>query len=262
MKRTIITAALVAAALSPVAANAAVINWDYSLDAWFDDPAFTSGSGTPSAGRYDLSWGSDGSRSALAIRDENGTFGGTGGPAMGSLQTNGGLELANRFYHNNQVVPNGSRMLDDVMLRFNLSLTPVGASGDPVRVNISPFLVNFRETPNQGPCESGIGSCADIFAFSSNAPLANGVFTSSFLFDNQRYFLDLTAQGLGRLTNQQCTAAGEDTGCVGFVTQENELNLTRLALRIRGDDPVPEPATIGLLGVGLMGVAAARRRRR
>lgn len=256
MKRAFVAAALAAAAM-PASASALVVDWDYSLDAFFDDPTFTSGSGVTNTDRYDLSWGSDGSRSAFAIRDEDGSFDGTGGAATGSLATNAGATLANRFFHDNRVVPLSAPTLDDVTLRLDLALTP-SAGGDPVTVDIAPFLINFRETPNRGACESGVGQCADITALSSDTPFSGGVFTYDFLFDGQQYFVDLTAEGLAGLTDGQCDAAGAEAGCIGFLTPENTLSMTQLALQIRS--AVPEPAMAGLFGLGLIGLTALRRR--
>ena len=258
MKPAMVAAARAAAAL-PASASALVVDWDYSLDAFFDDPTFTSGSGVTNTDRYDLSWGSDGSRSAFAIRDEDGTFDGTGSAATGSLATNAGSTLANRFFHNNRVVPLSAPTLDDVTLRLDLALTP-GGGGDPVTVDIAPFLISFRETPNRGACESGVGQCADITALSSDTPFAGGVFTYDFLFDGEQYFVDVVAEGLARLTAGQCDAAGAEAGCVGFVTPENALSMTQLALQIRSE--VPEPAMVGLFGLGLIGLTAMRRRQR
>ena len=257
MKSAFVAAALATAAL-PASASALVVDWDYSLDAFFDDPTFTSGSGVTNSDRYDLSWGSDGSRSAFAIRDEDGSFDGSGSAATGSLATNAGATLANRFFHNNRVVPLSAPTLDDATLRLDLALTP-SAGADPVRVNIAPFLINFRETPNRGVCESGVGQCADVTALSSDTPFSGGVFTYDFLFDGQQYFVDLMAQGLGRLTSGQCEVAGAEAGCVGFVTPENALSMTQLALQIRSE--VPEPAMAALFGLGLIGLTSLRRRR-
>ena len=263
MSRTVAAIALLTAALTPVSANAAVANWDFTLDAWFADAAFapnvgSDGTGTPSTARYDLSWGSDSARSALAIRDQDGTFADAGAPATGSLQTNGAFTSANRFFHNNQAIPTGSLTLTEATLRLDLVLTPTNDDED-TSVDIAPFTINFRETPNVTPCESGVGQCADIFVVSASAPFANGAFTYGFEFDGDSYFLDLTAQGLAMLTDQQCAAAGAASGCLGFITPENALNMTQLLLRIRSE--VPEPAAVGLLGLGLLGLAGVRRRK-
>lgn len=263
MSRTIAALALIATALTPVAANAAVTNWDFTLDAWFEDATFepingSGGTGTPTEDRYDLTWGSDDQRSALAIRAQDGTFDDAGAPAEGSLVTNGGFAPANRFFHNNQVIPVSSFALDEATLRLDLLLTPAD-NGDGETVDIDPFTINFRETPNSGACESGVGQCADIFVVSASAPFNNGLFTYGFVFDDVQYFVDLTAQGLAELTDQQCAAAGVDAGCLGFITPENMLNATQLLLRIRSE--VPEPAALGLLGLGLLGLTGMRRRK-
>ena len=262
MNQVLIAVTAVAAAVMPVAAHATILDWNFSLDAWFEDATFepisgTDGIGTPTTERYDLSWGSSTVRSALAIRDEGGSFDDDGAPATGSLETDLGFTLANRFFHRNRVIPLRSLALDDVTLNLDLALTPLGQT-ESAAVDIAPFRLDFRETPNRGPCVSGVGQCADIFSVASTTPFANGVFTHDFLFDNERYFVDLAAEGLAGLTGQQCAAVEAEDNCLGFITPENALAMTQLSLRIRSD--VSEPATLGLIGLGLLGLAAARRK--
>jgi hypothetical protein len=262
MKRLLALTALATAVLAPQAAGAAVLSWDFSLDAWFENPAFApivgaTGVGTPTAERYDLAWGTGGRQSALAIRDASGGFDDAGAAATGGVQTNGDFAAANRFFHDNRTIPLNSLALDDVLLHLDLDLRARNGTGT-TSIAIEPLRVNFRETPNRGACASGVGQCADIFSLSAAVPFVDGAFTYGFEFDDQQYFVDLAAEGLGALTSRQCEAAGADDGCVGFITPERELNATQLALRIRSD--VPEPATLGLLGLGLLGVAGWRRR--
>lgn len=65
---------------------------------------------------------------------------------------------------------------------------------------------------------------------------------------------------IARLLREPSSAdiQGVGDGCVAFITPEGELNATQLALRVRSD--VPEPASLGLVGIGLLALIGWRRR--
>jgi hypothetical protein len=54
---------------------------------------------------------------------------------------------------------------------------------------------------------------------------------------------------------------GIATGKFAWLREQNVWNLNRLEFRFEGADPVPEPATLVLVSMGIAGAAARRRRR-
>jgi hypothetical protein len=154
-------------------------------------------------------------------------------------------------------------------LTIAIELMPTDRAGAAVSLTRS-FDIDFFETPNDpagGICANGeaVGTgvnsagCADIFTLEFDF----GQF--DFTYDDVNYSLFLfedptKPQRLGTLSAAACAAAGAGAGCFGFLTPEAQRTVAEFVIQIEAQD-VPEPAMIGLLGLGMLGIAGSRRRR-
>lgn len=247
------------------AAQAVVVNeWTYDVAA-----AFTSATPTGPglgfvSGPTQISWGDpagsiavDGGRSALTIGNT---------PALGNVFTNGPAVMANTLTHSNNRVLLSFPQLDSASMQIDILL----ASFDPAIGDADPFMlsfsIDFKETNNNpnnpGPdiCDDGAVQDAEGFGCRDIFVISAGDLTTTFDFAGETYkfsFFDL-AGAIGPLSDAACAAAGADSGCVGFLTRELEENTIEFAFDITR---VPEPGMLGLFGLGLIGLGAARRRK-
>ncbi|MCW8107274.1 PEP-CTERM sorting domain-containing protein [Alteromonas ponticola] len=183
--------------------------------------------------------------------------------------------------HNN--FPITGEMLDTVSIRDGLRLEAVAPEGVVVNAPELEFMVDFWETPNggldaDGTCPFGPPSrtpgsvnengCSDIFkivGFDGAGDLN--------IVDSGEGFIDFsvkfTVTGVDaseyhrnyelitRLSGLDVTF--DDEG-VGFVTRENGVNILNAQFAVRAID-APEPSTLAVFAVSLLGLAGFSRRK-
>ncbi len=249
--------------LASTTAGAAVSTWDYSVTSLFTFAEYSNGaSGAVSTGT--LSWGTSTGQgqSSLVVG---------GSPATGSVDTYFGntppaslpyLGLSTSLTHNNN--PITGTTLTAATLNNTVTLDPV----NPDNPALSPFNflfeIAFTETPNSNPCPvSGSPTpCNDIFV------LTSGLLNSSFDYDDgtglSTYYVNIfptTGGVLSVLENSACAAAGVASGCIGFTTPEGQSTTLEFGFTISTQPlQVPEPGILALLGLGLTGLFAWKRR--
>ncbi len=260
-----------------------VTEWNYTLFTEFNGTnTFTSGTGTKIQTDNQVSWGASGSANAVfGTAERSGiTIAQTAG-ANQALTNVTGTYFTNSFanpgqghwitHHNKPISASYATLLTS-QIESTLTLVPVnppiGGQFGPATIT---FTVNFKETPNAGPCVAGTGNtpCGDIFALQQDA------FNVPFSFAGETYYVSIfptqaigitlpLTGGLPILSSAACQAAGIPSGvCVGFVTPEDQRTSVRFGFVITGQpiNIVPEPSTFVLIGAGLLGLGFAARRR-
>jgi hypothetical protein len=201
----------------------------------------------------------------------------------GSLITGGGFVQGTDIIHENNVIYANTGSLLTARVLDGLTLKPktwsgANAGNDTVTAPQLSFGINFYETPNNAnPCafpdpgNTGVNAngCGDIFEITGLGGLpivpvfGPGFveFTVPFFVDtngfDQLYWLTTRLSGLTVLS-APAYSCQSGPSCFGFVTKEDEDNRLIAQFKVR----VPEPGTIGLFGLALIGTAFAGRRKR
>jgi hypothetical protein len=264
MKKLLSIAAVALAAIWSAPASATpVTDWSYTVtSAWAQDAVFSSNVGTFVDNGTEISWGGAGSlvlggqRSGVVI---------SGSPASGTVVTNGPVAPTQTISHTNNPISSSFGTLLTTGLNTSLTLAPTAPNppfnGTP---NIGPvtlnFQIHFSETLNQSPCAFPSTSvCDDIFVIDF------GSLNNQFVFDGETYFTSIVPLNgaLVPLPAASCAQAGHSSPCLGFQTQEAAITAVPFGFLITSNPvSIPEPGTMALAGLALLGAGLARRRAR